>query len=47
MVTEKDAVLIRYPLLASLDIASTPKEIQKEYLDLGNDSSSRDRFREK
>lgn len=41
------AALVRNPFSSSLDVASLPDEIQDEYLDLKNDSSSRDLFREK
>lgn len=45
--TQEDAALVRNPFSSSLDVASLPDEIQDEYLDLRNDSSSRDLFREK
>ena len=43
---QEDAALVRNPFAPTLDVASLPDQIQDKYLDLRNDSSSRDLFDE-
>lgn len=45
--TEEEEALVRNPFSATLDISSIPDEVQDEFLDLRNDSTARDLFREK
>jgi len=45
--TEEESLPVRNPFSSALNVASLPDDVQDEFLELRNDSSARDQFKEK